>query len=201
MTNTMKHRILFLAIFFSLIKAEAKKLEFPIEIITGSADLIVIEEIDAVKDNSYTFKIFETLKGQSYGSITVNMFKEWTCDVRFDKAKKGQKLCLFLKKEFSNWEIINGSNGELPILNNSITLKHEEYEYVRDQFTPYTISLIDFKIGIKTFCKCYKFIGRYASIEKGYFSQIGVNDKINKFKLINNFSAWLNKKMMRYQLT
>jgi len=39
------------------------------------------------------------------------MFKEWTCDVRFDKAKKGQKLCLFLKKEFSNWEIINGSNG------------------------------------------------------------------------------------------
>jgi len=201
MTNTMKHRILFLAIFFSLIKAEAKKLEFPIEIITGSADLIVIGEIDAVKDNSYTFKIFETLKGQSYGSITVNMFKEWTCDVRFDKAKKGQKLCLFLKKEFSNWEIINGSNGELPILNNSIILKHEEYEHVRNQFTPYTISLFDFKIGIKTFCKCYKFIGKYASVEKGYFSRIGDDDKINKFKLINNFSAWLNKKMMRYQLT
>ena len=201
MMSTMKHTIIFLAIFFSLIKAEAKKLEFPIEVIVGSADLIVIGEIDAVKDNSYTFKIFETLKGQSYGSITVNMFKEWTCDVRFDKAKKGQKLCLFLKKEFSNWEIINGSNGELPILNNSITLKHEEYEHVRNQFTPYTISLFDFKIGIKTFCKCYKFIGKYASVEKGYFSRIGDDDKINKFKLINNFSAWLNKKMMRYQLT
>lgn len=201
MINTLKHTIIFLAIFFSLIKAEAKKFELPIEVIAGSAELIVIGEIDSVTDNSYTFKIFETLKGQSYGSISVNMFKEWTCDVRFDKPKKGQKLCLFLRKEFSNWEIINGSNGELPILNNSITLKHEEYEHIKDKFTPYTISLIDFKIGIKTFCNCYKFIGKYDSIEKGYFSQIGDDDKINKFKLINSFAAWLNKKMMRYQLT
>ncbi|RZK41102.1 MAG: hypothetical protein EOO90_12875 [Pedobacter sp.] len=196
----MKHTILFLALFFSIIKVEAKKLEFPIEVIAGSADLIVIGEIDAVKDNSYTFKIFETLKGQSYESIAVNMFKEWTCDIRFDKPKKGQKLFLFLKKKLSNWEIINGSSGELPILNNSITLKNEQYEYVRDKFTPYTISLVDFKIGIKSFCNCYKFVGSYASIEKWYFSQICEDDKINKFKLINNFSAWLNKKMMRYQL-
>lgn len=198
MISIMKPTILFLVIFFSLIKAEAKKLEFPIEVIAGSADLIVIGEIDAVKDNSYTFKIFETLKGQSYGSITVNMFKEWTCDIRFDKPKKGQKLCLFLKSEFSNWEIINGSNGELPILNNSITLKHEKYENVNDKFTSYAIPLIDFKIGIKTFCESYKFIGEYVAIDKGYFSKIGDDDKINKFKLINNFSAWLNKKMMRY---
>jgi hypothetical protein len=197
----MKHTFIFLAIFFLLIKAEAKKIEFPIQVIAGSADLIVIGEIDAVTDNSYTFKISETLKGQSYGLITINMFEEWTCDVRFDKPKKGQKLCLFLKKEFSNWEIINGSNGELPILNNSIILKNEQYEYVRDKFIPYTISLIEFKIGIKTFCKCYKFIGKYASIEKGYFVKISDDDKIDNFKLISNFSAWLIKNMIKYKST
>lgn len=192
---------MFLALFFLLTKAEAKKLEFPIEVIAGSADLIVIGEIEAVANNSYTFKVIETLKGQSSSSISVNMFKEWTCDIRFDKPLKGQKLCLFLKKESSNWEIINGSNGELPILNNSITLGiHESYEYGKNNFTPYTVSLIDFKNAMRTFCKCYKFTGQYASVERGYFSQIGHKDQIKKFKLINNFSAWLNTKMMKYQL-
>lgn len=45
----MKQTILLLFIIFSSLKVEAKKMNFPLEIITGSADLIVIGEIDIVK--------------------------------------------------------------------------------------------------------------------------------------------------------
>lgn len=45
----MKQTILLLFIIFSSLKVEAKKMNFPLEIITGCADLIVIGEIDIVK--------------------------------------------------------------------------------------------------------------------------------------------------------
>ena len=47
--KSMKQTILLLFIIFSSLKVEAKKMNFPLEIITGSADLIVIGEIDIVK--------------------------------------------------------------------------------------------------------------------------------------------------------
>lgn len=91
----MKQKILILLIIFSSLKAEAKKDIFPLTLIAANADLIVIGEIDMVKNGSYTFKISETIKGQAYKTINVKMFNEWICDPRFEKAKKGQKLFLF----------------------------------------------------------------------------------------------------------
>ncbi|MBW4362821.1 hypothetical protein [Flavobacterium taihuense] len=199
-TQQMKHTIIFLLIIFSTLKVEAKKIVSPIEIISGMADIIVIGEIDIVKDNSYTFKISETIKGQVYKTISVRKFKEWTCDTRFGKVKKGQRLCLFLKKGSTNWTIINGSTGELLILNNYITLGgDEEYIHVDYKFTPYRLSVQEFKNGIREFSKCYRFIGEYDFMDKkAHFEQICDDKQISKFKSINKFSAWLYKRMTKY---
>lgn len=177
---------------------EAKKFEFPIAIIAGSADLIVIGQIEEVSDKSYTFKVVETLKGQTYHSISVNKFREWECDIRFDLPKKGQKLCLFLNREQTGWEIINGSNGELPIFNDSITLKKEAYDQNQREFKPYIVNLLDFKLGIKAFCECYRVVGRYGTTDKWHFNKIGDVAKIQMFQRLNSFSAWLNSQMLRY---
>lgn len=199
-TQHMKHLIIFFLIIFSTLKVEAKKMVYPIEIISGMSDIIVIGEIDIVKDNSYTFRISETLKGKVYKTISVQKFKEWTCDTRFGKVLKGQKFCLFLKKGLTNWTIINGSTGELIISNNSITLGgDEEYKHVDYKFTPYRLSVDEFKNGIREFSKCYRFIGEYDFMDKkAHFEQICDYKQISKFKKINNFSAWLYKKMTKY---
>lgn len=195
----MKQIITFLFIILLASKAEAKKMVYPIEIVAGMSELIVMGEINTVKGNVYIFDIDETLKGKLYKSISVEMFKEWTCDARFAEPKKGQKLCLFLKRGTTNWEIINGSTGELLISNNTITLGDEEYKHVDYKYTPYRLSVEEFKIGLREFSKCYRFIGKYDfRDEKAHFEQIGDDKQIAKFKSSNTFSAWLYKKMTKY---
>lgn len=195
----MKRLLFLLFIVSSAFKAEAKKMVYPIEVIAGSADLIVIGEISAVKSNSYSFKISETLKGKVYAIITVNMFKEWTCDSRFGKPKTGEKLCLFLKNVNSNWEIINGSTGEILISNNSITLGNEEYKHIDYQYNPYKLPITEFKNGIREFCKCYKLIGDYGYYDKPpYFLQTGSDKQVADFKKSSKFSAWLFQKLTPY---
>ncbi|MFV8348031.1 hypothetical protein [Flavobacterium sp. ZB4P13] len=196
----MKQIIIFLFIILFASKVEAKKMDYPIEVMAGISELIVIGEINIVKGNLYIFDIKETLKGKLYKSISVKLFKEWTCDTRFAKPKKGQKLCLFLKRGLSNWEIINGSTGELLISDNSITLGgYEEYKHIDYKFTPYCLSVEEFKNGIREFSKCYRFIGEYDFMDKkAHFEQICDNKQISKFKSINKFSAWLYKKMTKY---
>ena len=197
----MKRLFFLLIIISSAFRAEAKKMVYPLEVIAGSADLIVIGEISAVKNNSYSFKIRETLKGKVYTTISVNMFKEWTCDSRFGKPKKGEKLCLFLKNVNYNWEIINGSSGEIQISNNSITLGNEEYKHIDYQFNPYTLPITEFKNGISAFCKCYKLIGEYGIYDKpSYFIQIANNKQVADFKKSSKFSAWLFQKMSIYTI-
>jgi hypothetical protein len=192
--------LLFITLFIS--KAEAKKITYPIEVIAGSADLIVIGEIDSVKLDSYTFVITETLKGNIFTSISVEMFEEWECDQRFAKPEKGQKLCLFLKKGLTNWEIINGSSGELQIKNDKITLgRHEEYKRIDHKFTPYELPFEEFKNGIIEFCKCFRFIGEYRFGDKnGHFEQIGSEKQISELKNMSKFSSWLLRKMEKYQI-
>jgi len=195
----MKQIITFLFIILLASKAEAKKMVYPIEIVAGMAELIVVGEINSVKGNTYIFDIGETLKGKQYKSITVKMFEEWTCDTRFAEPKKGQKLCLFLKRGMTNWQIINGSTGELLISNNAITLGDEEYKHVDYKYTPYRISVEEFKIGLREFGKCYRFVGEYDfRDEKAHFEQIGDEKQISKLKNTNKFSAWLYKKMIKY---
>lgn len=199
----MKHTVLLLFIIFSAFKVEAKRREFPFEVLAGSADIIVVGEIYGIKNNSYTFKIKETLKGKKYNLISVEMFKEWTCDIRIEKAIKGQKLCLFLKKKFSSWEIINGSAGELFISGNSIYLGGEDsIIFVNNKIVRNSISLVQFKNAINDFCKCYQFIGEfdYFSGKPQGFIQVSTDLQISTFKSRSKFSIWLFEKMERYSI-
>lgn len=157
-------------------------------------------EIIAVKNNSYSFKINDYLKGNSLQVILVTMFEEWTCDNRFDKPKIGQKLCLFLKKKKSGWEISNGSTGEILIKENSITLNFEEYKNTDYKYTPYQLSLVEFKNGIRDFCNCYAFIGDYNYDNPGYFMLIGNTTQLSNLKVSSKFSNWLSDKMKNYEI-
>lgn len=198
----MKRTIIFLFLLFFVSKVEAKKLNYPIEVIAGSAELIVLGEIEMVKGDIYIFNISETLKGEPINSVSVEMFKEWECDKRFVKPQKGQKLCLFLRRGLKGWKIINGSSGELIISNNMITLgSYEEFKHRDSQFTPYQLPLEEFRNGIVKFCKCFEFIGEYGfGNEKAHFKQIASDKQISKFKESSDFSSWILEKMKKYQV-
>jgi hypothetical protein len=223
MIKNIKRTILLLLIIFSSLKVDAKKMDFPLVVMAGNADIIVIGEIYGIKNNSYTFKITETLKGQVYKIISVKLFNEWTCDVRFDKPKIGQKLCLFLRKKknfsweviygnggelkfrkyFSNWEIINGSTGELQISDDLIYLGGEDsLTFVNNEITYNSVSLSQFKRGIRDFCKCYQFIGEfdYFSTKPQYFLQTCSDLQISNFRNRSKFSEWLFKRMERFSI-
>lgn len=199
----MKQKILLLFILFFSVKVEAKKDIFPLTLIAANADLIVIGEIDMVKNDTYTFKTGETLKGQTYKKITVKMFEEWTCDNRFEKAKKGQKLFLFLKKGQNHWDIINGSSGELFISNNLIYLGGEDsMKIVNNKITQNDMSLTEFKNTIRDFCKCYIFIGDgdYRNKNPQYFLQICSDRQISEFEKRSKFSTKLFEEMKTHRV-
>ncbi|MEN9907502.1 MAG: hypothetical protein RLZZ540_643 [Bacteroidota bacterium] len=199
----MKQKILLLFIIFFSLKVQAKKDIFPLTLITASADLIVIGEIDMVKNNTYLFKIGETLKGQKYRTISVKMFEEWTCDNRFEKPKKGQKLFLFLKKGQKEWKIINGSSGEMFISDNLIYLGGEDsMKIVNNKITRNDMSLTEFKNTIKDFCKCYVFIGDgdYRNPNPQYYLQICSDRLIAEFENRSKFSTKLFEEMKSYRV-
>lgn len=200
----MKQKILILFIIFFSVKVEAKKDIFPLTLIAANADLIVIGEIDMVKNDTYAFKIGETLKGQKYKTISVKIFEEWICDTRWEKPKKGQKLFLFLKKRQSHWEIINGSSGELFISKNTIYLGGEDsMKIVNNKITRNDMSLTEFKNTIKDFCKCYSFIGelgRYTEGKAQYLLQICSDRQISELEKRSKFSTKLFEKMKGYRI-
>jgi len=84
----MKTFLIALSIIALSSQAFAKKLHYPLEVTSGMADLIVTGEIASVSEGVYQFNVSETIKGESESSITVQMFREWTCDVRWKKAEK-----------------------------------------------------------------------------------------------------------------
>ena len=173
--------LFFLMIAFT---SQAKKYIYPLEHVIGLADLIVIGEIESVEQNTYTFRITETLKGDVHATIRVEKFKEWTCDTRYAKHEKGQKLCLFLQKGLLSWNIINGSTGERPILEQTIYLGMEE--------DIYKLPLSEFVEGITSFCKCYAtetISGAYEEIVT--FRQMCTDEEIANFRSLSKFTKWL----------
>tara|TARA_R110002072_G_scaffold302305_2_gene484671 strand:+ start:2266 stop:2850 length:585 start_codon:yes stop_codon:yes gene_type:complete len=129
-----------------------KKKYLPYEIIIGSADLIVEGEIMDFSKDQYDFKITEflKLKGKFMREIKVNMFEEWTCDIRTKPVVKGQKLLLFLKSgPNGEYDIIHGSSGELFL--DEVT-EYFSYEY---NFKDY----MDIKNGIRLFSESYDYLG------------------------------------------
>lgn len=189
--------LLFLSVLCSF-GLYAKKTHLPLEIIAGKADLIVTGKIMEVQEKSYIFKITEALKGSAGGLISVEKFEEWTCDIRFAKHKIGQTLFLFLQKGAVNWTIIDGGNGELPIINQQIKLMNPT-AYSAANPTP-TFPITAFKNGIRLFCQYFELIQkRGEGIRFSYaFRSLVSSDKILSFKLNSPFSAWLATQIKKY---
>jgi hypothetical protein len=189
--------LLFLSVLFC-VSLSTKKMHLPLEIIAGKADLIVMGRIIDIQEKTYTFKITETMKGSSGINITVEKFLEWTCDIRFAKHKVGQELFLFLQKNAGNWMIIDGGNGEIPIINQQIKLMNPTV-YTAANPNP-TYSLTTFKNGIRLFCQYFQLIQKGENIYRSSFSfkTLVSNDKVASFKLASPFSSWLAMQMKKY---
>lgn len=194
----MKKAAFLLILICSMYHAESKKWIMPFEVLIGSADLIVSGEIHVVNERTYSFKVLETLKGETYDLITVNKFAEWTCDMRFAPHEVGQKLCLFLKKDKQSWTIIGASTGEIPILL-SDTLQLKEFyrkEVGSNSFEPIKVEYSQFKEAITAFCSMYVYLGDYFSAsEEAEFVRISSLDVLFGLKEHNDFAAWLAERM------
>ncbi|WP_114789291.1 hypothetical protein U0035_06975 [Niabella yanshanensis] len=168
----------------------------PIEYVASVADLIVNGEIVAAANGVYLFKVDETLKGKSAAVIRVQQFNEWTCDIRYAKAAKGQRLILFLKKVNDQLEIVNGSTGEIPLINDSVTLTYESYSptnYTR----PYQLNAKEFSEGIKGFINLFALTGNNKEPGSVCFRQNGSDGELQKFIAGNSFSKWMYEKVQR----
>ncbi len=193
-----KITLLFLSTLFGL-SLSAKKIYWPLEIIAGKADLIVTGKIIDIQENTYTFKINETIKGTAGLMISVEKFNEWTCDIRFAKHQVGQALILFLQKSDGHWIIIDGGNGEIPIINQQIKLMNPT-AYTKGIGNP-VFSLTAFKNGIRLFCLYFQLIqkGREGTRASFSFRPLVSDDKILSFKLNSPFTSWLATQLKKYE--
>ncbi|WP_375437561.1 hypothetical protein [uncultured Hymenobacter sp.] len=184
--------------------ASAKKAYMPLEAIASQADYIVIGEIVSADPTSYRFKVAEYIKGSGRQILTVQQFAEWTCDVRYAKAAKGQRLFLFLKKHHTALEIIDGSSGEMPIINHTVTLPYESYAYQYGKpFVPYSIALQEFKTGIKKLVSCFNIPADpnpFSTNSKAVVQLCGA-DEIKAFRSASKFTGWLYERIRtRYSI-
>jgi hypothetical protein len=186
----MKTVLSLLFILTLSINSHAKKMVLPLEVVAGMADLIVIGEIDEANSKTYKFKISRTLKGENDETIKVKMFKEWTCDVRMEKAKKGQKLFLFLLKKDDGYEIINGSTGELFIKEDKIVRKINNRNPTVDELATSIIS----------FTSAYKLKGEFDYLEKSTFIQLKTADEIDKLSAESDLTKWFIDKVKGYAI-
>lgn len=199
----IKRCIISLALLLISIYARADKNNLPIEVVIGTADLIVVGKIAAVQNNTYSFNIAQTVKGKTTGTITVQMFQEWTCDTRYTKPYIGEELCLFLKRGAANnyWTIINGSTGEKPIVNDTII--PFGYYFLNHSLIPakHKLSLPDFIKTIIEFNNCYTLISTdvYA-YEKLAFKQLVNISRIEEFAKLNWVAKLIFDRMNYYTI-
>ncbi|WP_324680535.1 hypothetical protein [Hymenobacter sp. GOD-10R] len=196
----MTTKILFLTLLLAVATlASAKKMILPLEVIALQADYIVSGEIVSVQDSTYQFHVTDYVKGSGRSTLTVQQFEEWTCDVRYAKAAKGQRLVLFLQKHQGALELINGSSGELPILHNQVTLKHEIYAYHPGQpFVPYSIPLPEFTTGIKQLVRCFTIPAdptARLSFAHRTIVQLGSPNEVQAFQSASQFTGWLYERV------
>jgi hypothetical protein len=181
---------LLIVLFLLSISSYAKKLDYPIEVVAGMADLIVVGEIKSVHSDSYDFKINNTIKGQEQEAIKVHMFKEWKCDTRMKRPEAGQKLFLFLIKKISSYEIINGSTGEIFIEDNCI---------VRTIFN-LKPTVEELSVAIRAFTSCYAYKGEYKPGEAHIFIQKKDDGSIQKLALTSPLTTGFFDKMKSYTI-
>lgn len=191
-----RHHMLKKAFFITLsliyaLSASADKNVMPIERVALEADIIVIGKIISVGKETYQFKVTEFIKGAGDSILTVQQFREWICDMRYASVAKGQHLFLFLEKLNGKFTLVNASTGEIPILNDSITLNNEINGHSTNyQAINYSTKLSEFKDGIKSFINCFK------APDDAYLKHIQLIQKctkqqLNAFINKNNFTSWL----------
>ncbi len=169
----------------------------PIEYVASVADLIVTGEIVLVENGVYLFKVAETIKGRSAELVTVQQFGDWTCDVRYAKAAKGQQLFLFLKKVNGKYEIVNGSTGELPVADSKVVLKYESPDPASKHLYPYQVNIEEFKAGIKGFIRLFAMSEYDKDSNRVHFLQKGKANELQKFIASSSFSKWIYEKVQR----
>jgi hypothetical protein len=176
--------------------ASAKKWIMPLEAMASQADYMVVGEIVSVQDSTYLFHVAEYVKGTGSRTLTVQQFKEWTCDQRYAKPAKGQRLFLFLKHHNADLELLNGSSGELPISNNRITLENEVYTYERGKpFVPYSIDLPEFKTGLRLLVRCFSVQVTPLSFYRSAAVQLGSAKEVEVFRSTSLFTGWLYERI------
>jgi hypothetical protein len=199
--------LLFSLTLFSTTLCAAKKMQMSIDAVILSADLIVVGEITRADSSAYFFRIDETLYARDTAwhvmETRVNAWKEWTCDWRNFKIVQGQRLLLLLRKSKHGFTPINGSTGEIPILNDSIVLRNEEKVHVPYESHPYQLSVQDFSAGVKALQHCCAHNGEIEG-EYGYFddsfwkcSQTERTAVLNK----DDFTAWLFRRVEQRKQT
>jgi hypothetical protein len=150
MLNALPRILLFAVALWSATYASAKKMEMAIESVILSADLIVIGQIESDGIGSYAFSVQETLHGDTaLKTIRVKKWKEWTCDSRDFKIKKGQRLLLLLGKEESDYYPINASTGEVPVRHGSIPSRNGYYDVL-----PRAVPVEEFSEAVRALRAC-----------------------------------------------
>lgn len=191
--------LLAMNLFFCSSVVQAKKANYPFETLMGKADMIVAGHISTViGDSSYIFVVDHTMKGEVKKEIIVKVFANWTCDIRWKKPEVGQKLFLFLEKKGNLYKPINGSDGEIFIVENKLRLFNVFNPMISQSFTEAdSPKLDDVIVAIKNFMTCYSFVRK--SEFSFAFKAIKDDNEIIAFKKSNSFSIWLFDRVKEYQ--
>jgi hypothetical protein len=181
--------------------ASAKKMELPIELVAMQATIIATGEIVATGKTTYDFKVAEYIKGHNDQVITIRQFEQWTCDIRYAPVAKGQQLVLFLLLQNNTFTIINGSTGEIPIINNQVVLQSEQLMYAPGKYHPYTLERAEFENGIKKLIRCFSMQNQGNKWVADILVQKCSDAEISTFRSTSKFTAWIcNRISERYKI-
>lgn len=200
MKKAVNFLVVVVSIFFTT-PAHAKKANYPFETLVAMADMIVTGHIANVPgDSAYLFVIEKTMKGDIQKEVMVKLFTNWTCDIRWKKPEAGQRLFLFLVKKNNLYEPINGSDGEIFIIENKLRLFNIFNPMISNHFTEtHSPKLDDVIVSVKNFLACYSFSRRdnYSFV----FSPIKNENEILSFTKTNSFSMWLFDRVKEHTST
>jgi hypothetical protein len=192
--------LLVIVFIFCTSTTQAKKANCPFEVLVGRADMIVAGHISTViGDSSYVFVVDQTVKGEIKKEIIVKVFANWTCDIRWKRPEAAQKLFLFLEKKGNLYKPIDGSDGEIFIVENKLRLFNIFNLMISRSFTEAdTPKLDDVIVAVKNFMACYSFVRKN---EFSFaFRPVKNDDEIILFKKVNSFSIWLFDRVKEYRV-
>ena len=174
-------KTLIVLLFFTSISSatDLDKMILPYSIVTSKSNIIVEGTINKLHADKYDLLVVDFIKGNESKTISVNKWDEWQCDTRQIKYEIGQKLILFLKKnDKGEYDIINGSTGELIINNDDSILRYEYQELPKKPIV---------KEGIKMLIKSISYTDNLYSNDKHKFEILVSQSEFEKFKTQNEF--------------